>query len=258
MSFVSNINSGVNTVTQPVQKVGSSILQADLNILKDIQLQHKCKFEIVIYKDAEMDKDALDEEAKTKEPSKGIWDSIKKQVGDIIKNPGDTINNAVDVAQANWVFRYYLYDITGINIDGIEFKRVRGKQYPHDVIYTDVVTAQFFDDSFGTMKNFFRKWQNLVRVYDDKLKEYVFMDNQAAAKRTAMIIPNSKANIPSEEWIMLRGMRPQQIESLGYAHSDGEYELISVNFAVDSARLYNLIPDFDANAIGNTVKGLFT
>jgi hypothetical protein len=272
MGLISNISSGVNsavnTITKPIQTVGSKILQADIDFIKNIPLQHKCKFEIVIYNDAELDGDytvkeisqANDGTSQTnkttnEEPSKGLG-KLFKNVGDTIKNNAGNINKGIDVAQSNWVFRYYLYDIQGINIDGIEFKRIRGKQYAQDLVYTDTVTAQFFDDSYGTMKNFFRKWQNLVRTYDDDIKEYVFEDNQAAAKRTAMIIPNSKANVPSEEWIMLRGMRPQSIESLGYEHSNGEYELISVSFAVDSVRLYNLIPDFDANAIGKAVSGL--
>ena len=238
-------------------------LRNDVNIIANIDLQFKCKFEIIIYNDDELSTEEANakEDKSKKEEGKGLT-KLKNQAVSKLKDTGQNIKdhavgmgqdlwntaknmfkNPLDTAQSNWVFRYYLHSISGVNLDGVEYTRVRGKQYASGVVYPDTFSMQFYEDSFGTVKNYMRKWQSLVAVYNETAREYFFRDNQAASKKTVVLIPIAKTGIPSEEWIMLKGVRPALIEGMEWEHSNSDPELISLNFVCDSARLYNLLPD---------------
>ena len=194
-----------------VVDVAATAMKVDKEFYGNIGLQNKCLFEIIMTPDIDFSKSLV---------------SIAKS----------TIAAARDFA----VVRFYLYSIQDLPLTGFEYIRYGGLQGIKDMIYPESFTATFIEDNSGTTKSYIRKWLNDIAEYDSTTKDYIFNDNQSISKRNAIIMPIQQDALPSTEWIKIDGMKIKAVTGIGYDHSSGDTELISVEFTCDTIRLAGL------------------
>jgi len=186
-------------------------MTVDKEFYGNIGLQNKCLFEIIMTPEIDFTKSFV---------------SIAK--------------STVAAARDFLVVRFYLYSIQDLPLTGFEYIRYGGLQAVKDLIYPESFTATFLEDNMGTTKGYLRKWLNDIASYDSTTKDFIFNDDQSISKRSAIIMPIQQDALPSTEWIKIEGMKIKAVTGIGYDHSSGDTELITVEFACDTIRLVGL------------------
>jgi len=203
MAIANNI---INTYKGGVDVAGI-LNEADVAILSNISMQHKCLFEMIIYPE------------KFPTTAEGI------------------ALTALDII----IMKFSLYSINDLPLTGFDYQRYGGMNYIKDMMYTDTFNCTFIESGLGGVKEYFRKWQNEIATYTPSLgplkRDYLFKDDQTASKRTGIIIPIQNDMLPSPEWIKIDGMKFKNLTGLGYDHASGENELLTAEFICDSIRL---------------------
>lgn len=200
-------DSVINTYKSVVD-IASLPAEASRYALANIGLQNKCLFEVLIYPE------------KSPRTEKGIAFAET----DLL------------------VMRLYLYSINDIPLVGFEYQRSGGIQSVKDAIYPESFTCTFLENQVGSVKRYLRQWQELIATYDPNTREYYFNDNQQESERTCLIIPQQTDVLPSPEWIKIDGMKIKNISGIGYDHTSGENEIITVDFKCDNIRLASGTP----------------
>jgi len=199
-------NNIINTYKKGVDTAGI-LNEADIAILSNTSMQHKCLFEMIIYPE-----------------------TFPSTAGGIVLTSLDTI-----------IMKFNLYSINDIPLVGFEYQRYGGMNYIKDMIYPDTFNCTFIENGTGSVKGYFRKWQDAIAVYTPALgtlkRDYLFKDNQDDSKRTGLIIPLQTDMLPSPEWIKIDGMKFKNITGIGYDHTSGENEILTTEFTCDSIRL---------------------
>lgn len=200
-------DSVINTYKSVVD-IASLPAEASRYALANIGLQNKCLFEVLIYPE---------------------------------KFPR-TVKGIAFAATDLLVMRLYLYSINDIPLVGFEYQRSGGIQSVKDAIYPENFTCTFLENQVGSVKRYLRQWQELIATYDPNTREYYFNDNQQESERTCLIIPQQTDVLPSPEWIKIDGMKIKNISGIGYDHTSGENEIITVDFKCDNIRLASGTP----------------
>jgi len=198
--------------------------ELDQHVYASMTLQSKCMFEVIVYPET------------PEFPDEG-WGNISSKDGALQtgKNLLNSAGTVLSIAQDFLMYRYYLYAINDIPLIGFEYQRYGGWQGLKDAIYPETITMTFIEDSIGLCKRYLGTWQNDIGSYRSKERDFIFNDNQAKTKRTCIILPYQEIMIPSLfGWIMIQGLKLKQITGIGYDHSIGDHELITVEFSIDN------------------------
>jgi hypothetical protein len=203
MAIANNI---INTYKGGVNVAGI-LNEADVAILSNTSMQHKCLFEMIIY------------------PEKFLT----------------TAEGIALTALDTIIMKLSLYSINDIHLTGFEYQRYGGMNYIKDMVYPDTFNCTFIESGAGSVKEYFRKWQNEIATYTPSLgplkRDYLFKDNQDDSKRTGILIPIQNDMQPSPEWIKIDGMKFKNLTGIGYDHASGENEILTAEFTCDSIRL---------------------
>ena len=242
-----------NSVIKAQKKVASTAAVQnilDQHVYASMTLQNKCMFEVIMYPEVVNFKKTGFESTE----NKSAMDITKSVASTIGKNITDNLGAITSVAQDFLMTRYYLYQINEIPLMGFDYQRYGGLQGIKDCIYGDEISMTFIEDSLGLTKRYLSSWMDDIGTYDPKSRDFIFKDNQHKCKRTCLILPYQEIMIPSVfGWMMIQGLKLKQITGIGYDHSDGSNELITVSFTMDNI----IFRDIANNAITDMAKSFF-
>jgi hypothetical protein len=124
----------------------------------------------------------------------------------------------------------------------IQYERMNEIQTPRKIEFPDTITLQILEDESGLVGNYLYKWMNSIifpvfeRDGQSPLTRvnYVWKDNQEAAKKNATLVPQSGIGLPALRFIRLYGLKLQTIDNITYGHGEGDPLIYSVTCSVDS------------------------
>jgi len=154
---------------------------------------------------------------------------------------GSTLMGAVNLAQDTLIAQVYIRQID-VQFMSLEYERINEIQSPKKITFPDAISMQILEDEYGFVGNYLYKWMNSI-VYPIYEKDpqtsfsrtnYIWANNQEAAKKNATLIPQTGLGLPSLRLIRFYGLKLQNIESVSYSHGNGDPLIYTVTCAVDS------------------------
>jgi hypothetical protein len=131
------------------------------------------------------------------------------------------------------VAKLHVQSIT-MNFPGIEYQTWNEEKVPTGVLYPEEISITFLENDLGIIRNYMDHWFEEILYVNPITGEWVFRDNQVAAKKNAIIIPQMKVGLPSTAWIQITGMKYKVMEGITLSHADGDPMMLTVTFAVDN------------------------
>jgi len=149
--------------------------------------------------------------------------------------------NAGTLALDTLVAQIYLRSID-LSFIEISYESLNEIKVPQKLNFPDTVTLNILEDEFGTIGNYLYKWvNNIIFPVNEKDPQssigrinYYWVDNQEAAKKNAILIPQSGIGLPALRYIRLYGLKYQSLENITYDHKDGDPLIYTVTCSVDS------------------------
>lgn len=124
----------------------------------------------------------------------------------------------------------------------LEYTRFNHEQAVTDIEYPGDITINFLENELSFVRIYLQKWMSdtvNLRWYSGVDGDFVFKDNQDAAKKTALVMPMTGMNLPSPCWIKLEGLRYKSIEPWTFSQEENTPFIIAVTCAVDNCRLFS-------------------
>jgi hypothetical protein len=171
-----------------------------------------------------------------------VFEPQNKNLFEVLLAPGElSLANAAKAALDTAITSVFCQSIS-MPLFSIEYARYNHEQGTFDLEYPDTITIHFLENDLSFVRIYMQKWMSdtvNLRWYSGIPGDFVFKDNQDAAKKTALVIPTTTMNLPNLCWIKIDGLRIQSIEPFSFAQTDSEPMIIAVTFAVDNVRLFS-------------------
>jgi len=173
-----------------------------------------------------------------------IFSPQNKNLFEMILYPENLSVSAIGWAALDTAMTTVFIQSIDMNFFGIEYERYNHEQGAKDIVYPEEATLHLIDNEEAFVRLYLQKWMAdtvALRTFSGIPGDYVFANNQDAAKKTAIIIPQMGTGLPSLCWIRIDGMRFKSMESITLAQDSGEPLIISVQVAVDNVSLMSPI-----------------
>lgn len=134
--------------------------------------------------------------------------------------------------------------VQSINLSffGIEYTRYNHEQAANDLSYPGDITINFIENEESFVRLYLQKWISEtvnLREFSGIAGDYIFANNQNAAKKTAIVIPQMTTGAPSLCWIKLNGLRYKTMDPWELAQNSTDPLTITCHCAVDNVQLYS-------------------
>lgn len=130
-------------------------------------------------------------------------------------------------------------DMQFLSIEYEAFGELKGAK---KLNFPETITFNILEDDYGSIKNYLYKWVNKIVFPVDESDQisgisrvnYVFADNQEAAKKNAILISQGGTGLPTLRPIKMYGLKFQSINGYTYGHGEADPLIFEVTCAVDS------------------------
>jgi hypothetical protein len=171
-----------------------------------------------------------------------VFEPQNKNLFEVILAPGDLSGANIAMAGLDTSITSLFCQSITTSLFSITYQRYNHEQAPSSLEYPDTVTINFLENDLAFVRIYMQKWMSdtvNLRYTSNIPGDYVFKDNQDAAKKNALIIPQTSMGIPSPCWIKIEGMRYQSMEQLSFDQTAGDPMIIAVTCAVDNIKLFS-------------------
>jgi hypothetical protein len=152
-------------------------------------------------------------------------------------NPLSSLESASNLPAETAITTFNLQTATIPQIS-FEYERRQEKRFIKDIIHPDNVIMSFIEEERGDVKAFIAALVKEIVIRNDK-GEFIFQDNQEAAKRDAIIKVKSGIGANSifqpAGWIKLEGLKYESTDEQSFEQGSGDAMILSVTFSVDAA-----------------------
>jgi hypothetical protein len=146
-----------------------------------------------------------------------------------------------DLALDTLISQVYLRSVD-LSFMGLEYEEHGEIKVPKKITYPDSITLHLLEDEAGTVGNYIYRWANSIvfPVTEPDPQSgmsrvnYVWADNQEAAKKNATLVPQGGTGLPALRYIRLYGLKYKTINEITYGHGETEPLIYSVECSVDS------------------------
>lgn len=215
--------------------------QSALDYLRNVDLQHKCKFEFSIIRN----------------PFASVGASGVSKGVQVFR----TVTGAAGLASDVLISKFFLKSLTFPTGIGFEIERVNNTTYPKAITYPEGVTMTFIDSEAGLVRRYITEWMQAIAKpyqkpglslssfipfagafgsspYDPKQDSYEFEDNMKAAKRDAILILKPKdSKTPIYPRVMFYGLLPKAHPQLEVMQDSADPIEYSIEFTVDNIKV---------------------
>jgi len=147
----------------------------------------------------------------------------------IMWSPSFSKKSIKSTIMSNAVMQTLLRSVT-IQQEGLEFELMGiMKQAAKTITNVETVTFKFLETDLSLLRNWIDLWQD--DVYDKATR--MFRDDQASAKRNAVLIPQMREGVPTLFWYKMEGLTYKSTGDITYDQDSGEVLTIEVICAVD-------------------------
>jgi len=177
-----------------------------------------------------------------------LFDPQNRNLFEIILYPkvfsAETLANSLTVATDTVVARLHIQTITipFLSLEYANYNEMKGVQ---TLIYPETVSITFIETELGVVRNYLNNWVKEIFFPSITLtaqESYVFMDNQEASKKNALIVPLMGIGIPNPGgFIKLTGLKFKSIDDLTFGHGEGDPMIITATFSVENVWWKTLI-----------------
>lgn len=172
----------------------------------------------------------------------GIFSPQNKNLFEMILSPQELSSKNVAWAALDTIMTTIYVQSIDIPFFNIEYKRYNHEQGAFDLAYPDEISIKIIDNEESFARIYIQKWISdtvNLRYYSGIPGDYVFKNDQNAAKKQAMIIPQMTLGVPSLCWIKINGMRYKSIENLSFSQDDSGPLILNLVCAVDNVKLFS-------------------
>lgn len=164
-----------------------------------------------------------------------LMDPQNTSIFEIILYPAKfTIESLSHSALDSMIAKLFIQTLS-IDFPKVEYERANKKLYTKGVTYPDEVSITFIEDTTAFVRQYLKKWLELIMI-ETTDHGLVFKSDQDGAKKNATILLNSGIKLPTPLWISLEGLRPKDIGKVTLGHESGEPLKLETTFAIDKIK----------------------
>jgi len=165
-----------------------------------------------------------------------VFNPANKNVFELLLYPQNFPTSVTGVALASLdtaLASLYIQSIQ-VSFFSLEYTQFGHQKSVTELQFPEEVTFTFLENETGFVRSYVNKWIKETVFYDFMGDSgYIFEDNQDAAKKTAIIIPQSGLGIPSLAWIRMSGLRFKSLGELTFGQAEGDPMFLDVTCACD-------------------------
>jgi hypothetical protein len=137
---------------------------------------------------------------------------------------------AMSMASIAAITKIYIKSIEIGGFSTIDYVREGIETHPSQVNYADEITITFYESDMGVVRRFLIGWRDSTMFFHPSFG-WTFNDNQAAARKNAVILPVSGVGLPSFSVIQVRGLKFKSMGDVTFEQDSSEVLTISATFA---------------------------
>ena len=169
--------------------------------------------------------------------------------------PSDAFKSIIGENDA--IIPLFIKSIQGITLPTLEMEDINGIKHVKGITHPEEIIMEFIETEVGSVRTFIQKWINRIYLASSPLGNassgfsninvdvnsegnsfyYTFRDNQAAAKKNALITFKGSLNAPTlGGWLKLEGLKIKTATGFELAQGAEEIMTIVVTMSVDTVK----------------------
>lgn len=172
-----------------------------------------------------------------------VFNNQNKNLFEMVMSPQDlTSLSALGWAALDTALTTVYIQSISIPFFSVLYERANHEQFAANLEYPENITIHFYENEEAFVRAYMQKWMHdtvKLKTFSGEPGDYVFADNQYAARKQALIFTQTTLGLPSPVAIKITGMRFQSMEAWDLSQDNGEPLIISVNVCVDNISLYS-------------------